>query len=662
MRLGIGASTREAMRTWWRLMGFHRPRAPLFALAVLFMSLTAALSGLSLAAIVPFTEIVLRTGVEGAPAGESVLPEASGSIGDAGSPALAKTAAGIAEQASPETAPEGDGAPSLGSLRARLEQRFYGWIRGETRTETLGRFCLFVLLLFLLKNACWYAQSFLSVLLEQRAIRDIRDRIFARYQALSLDYFQGAHSGVLVSRITNDTDLVRGAVANGLMEMLRESFMLITYLLVVLFANASLFVWAIAILLPSVLLIDRLGGALRRISRISQERMARVTSVVGETIRGIRIIKAFGAEEHQARRFMEETGEYCRSLVRLTRIGSLGTPLTELAGVAVAVTLIYIGGRRIIAAGETPGYFLLFLAAFLSMTHPLKMLHQINLRVQQGLAAGKRIFEVLDAEPTVRDPAAPHPLTGLREAIRFEGVSFAYEPGRPVLRDLSLVIPRGAVVALVGPSGGGKSTLAHLIPRFYDPVAGRVMIDGVDLREVRQADLRRLIGLVTQETLLFQDTIANNIRLGLPGATDAEVRAAARTANADEYISALPEGYQTVIGERGLRLSGGERQRLTIARALLKNPPILILDEATSALDAESERLVQDAIRKLLAQRTAVVIAHRLATIRSCDLIVAIERGQIVEQGTHEQLLERRGLYHRLHQLQFAEDCGLSPG
>lgn len=637
-------TSRAALRVWLRLMGFHKPRTALFAVTIVFMGLAAAFNGLSLATIVPFTEIVLRAG----------LPEeASEQISDA---------AVTTEHAPPAAAPGPDAASqtatqtsSLADLRERAESKLYALIRGSDRIDTLARFCLILLLVFLFKNIFWYAQSYLSVYIEQTAIRDIRNRLFDNYQSLSLDYYQGQHSGVLVSRITNDAELVRGAVANGMMELLRHGFALLTYLTFAIFANPRLFLWAVIILSPSLFVIERIGLVLRRISRISQEKMARLTSIVGETVRGIRIIKAFGVEQHRLDRFMNETGDYCRTLIRMTRIGSLGLPLTELLGAGIAVLFIYIAGRRVILEGSHPGYFLLFLAAFLSMIRPIKAIHQLNLRIQHGLAAGRRIFEVLDSLPTVREISSPTTVTRLEQSIRFEDVSFEYESDSPVLHEIDLAIPRGKIVALVGPSGGGKSTLINLIPRFYDPTRGRILLDGTDLRQVEIAGLRRLIGIVTQETILFHDTVANNIRIGRLNATDKEVISAARAANAHAFIMKMPQGYETLIGERGLRLSGGERQRLTVARAVLKNPPILILDEATSALDSESERLVQQAIHDLIVHRTAVVIAHRLSTVRSADLIVAMAHGRIVETGTHAELLQRKGLYHKLHELQFAK-------
>jgi len=339
-------------------------------------------------------------------------------------------------------------------------------------------------------------------------------------------------------------------------------------------------------------------------------------------------------------------------MTRMTRIGSLASPLTEMLGVLVAVVLLWVAGTQLSSDGTASGRFMLFIVGMLSMMQPIKSLSQSNIRIQQGLAAAERIFEVLDAQPTVREAAGARAISGLSDAIRFEGVDFHYRPDGPVLRGIDLVIPRGAVVALVGPSGGGKSTLTDLIPRLYDPTAGRITFDGVDLRSLKLSDLRAMIGVVSQETFLFQGTIRENIAMGREGAFDEEIEAAARAANAHDFTVALPDGYETLIGERGRLLSGGQRQRVSIARALLRNPPLLVFDEATSSLDSESEALVQEAVSRLLRHRTSVVVAHRLSTIRNADLIVVLSGGRIVQSGSHEQLMGEDGLYAKLVALQ----------
>ncbi len=648
----------EALKIWRRLMSFHKPRIPLFALTVLFIILFAALNAVSLMSIVPFTEIVLRGDVDQAQApADSLAHTAAPDRTDETTSNEASVTETPAPAGDQSILPGGALAEKYTKVSFKLRDQFTNLIRGRDQIDTLLRFCIALVCIFLLKNIFWYAQSYLSVYLEQSAVRDIRNSLFRRYENLSLDYYQGLHSGVLVSRITNDTELARGAVANGLMELMRHILMLCSYIYLILSEDTQMFLWTIVILTPSIILINKLGQMLRRISRISQQLMAQLTSVVGETVRGIRIIKAFGIENHQATRFQKETGDYCSTLVRMTRIGSLGMPLTEILAVSVAAVLIYIWGHRIISDKSDPGGFLLFLLAFTSMMRPIKAINQLNVRIQHGLAAGHRIFNVLDAEPTVQQIANPVEAPEFSKAVHFDLVDFAYEADRTVLHNIDITIPKGKLIALVGPSGSGKSTLINLIPRFYDPVAGQISFDGTDLRDLDIASLRRQIGIVTQETILFQDTIANNIRMGRLSATDEEVISAARAANAHDFITAMENGYETRIGERGLRLSGGERQRLTIARAILKNPPLLILDEATSALDTESERLVQDAISHLIEDRTAIVIAHRLSTIRQADQILAMSEGKIIEQGTHEELLAHGGLYHKLHQMQFAAEA-----
>ena len=649
-----------------RLLRFLKPHSGQLAAAIVFMAGLAAFSSASIALIVPFTEIVLSGKSpeelgQGRPSSvEQILSGGMSSNGASERASRADSARVEGQSAERAHAPASQGAEAALvekglDLKQKLKQSFYDAIRGHDRGDTLRRFALALLLVFLLKNLFWYAQSYLIVKVEQDVIRDIRNRVFEHAESLSLDYFAHSHSGSVIAKITSDIDLIKGAIANGIADLLRQSLLLVAYLATVLFANWKLFLFAVVILPPNLWLIDRLGGSLRRSTRISQAKLGRLTTVMAETFSGMRIVKAFALEEERARRFGNETQGYARTMVRMTRIGSLATPLTEMLGVMVAAFILWFGGAALAKEGGASGTFLLFIVGMLSMMQPIKALSQVNIKIQQGLGAASRVFELLDTNPSVADRPNAVAGSGFKREIRYERVSFAYRSDVPVLREVELTVRRGEVIALVGPSGGGKSTLVDLLPRFYDPSDGRITLDGVDLRDLKLRDLRGLIGLVTQETILFEGTIAENILMGRPNATREELEGAARAANAHEFIARMPDGYDSWIGERGTMLSGGQRQRLAIARAILKNPAILIFDEATSALDSESERLVQEAIDRLLLGRTAIVIAHRLSTVRNASRIAVVAEGRLVQVGTHEELLAAGGLYRKLYEMQFSE-------
>lgn len=485
----------------------------------------------------------------------------------------------------------------------------------------------------------------------QKVIRDVRDKVYGKLQILSLDYFTQRRSGELVSRITNDVRLIENAVSYALTDLIYQSFQVICFGVMIFLINWRLAFIAIVVLPIVAVPMILVGKVLRKLSKKSQEKIADINSLLVETFTGVRIVRAFCSEGRELDKFKKQNNEYYRLAMKsIKRTLVLGNS-TELIGVAMALYIIYFSGRQVISGELSFGAFTLFMATLLSLIKPFKKLSQVNSIMEQALAASTRIYEVLDAVPSVKEDRMPPALPEFKGQIKFDNVTFGYLE-KDILKEIDLEIKKGEVLAIVGPSGTGKTTLVDLIPRFYDPKSGRVLIDGWDIRDVSLRSLRQQIGIVTQEIILFNDTIRANIAYGNPDASQEEVERAAVLAHAHDFIVKSAQGYATIIGDRGAKLSGGERQRLAIARALLKNPPILILDEATSQLDSESERIVQEALDTLMQGRTVFVIAHRLSTVRNASTIIVLNKGKIVEKGHHTQLLAQDGLYKKLYQMQ----------
>jgi ATP-binding cassette, subfamily B, bacterial MsbA len=525
------------------------------------------------------------------------------------------------------------------------------------RQEQVGQVAWAIVGLYLLKGIGGYFSDYLMADVGQRVVRDLRNRLHAHMLQQSAGFFARRTTGQLLSRLTNDVGQVQHAVSETIGDLLQEGLAVVGYAALLFYYDPRLALVCLTGAPVIVYPLAQLGRRLRKTTRRSQEALEQLSHVAAESFIGHRIVKAFGAERREAQKFQAASAGLHRTNMTVTRLVSVLPPTMELLGAFAIAGALYYGSHQIAVGRLTPGEFTAFIAALFLMYGPIKKLSRVNASLQQAIAAAERIFEMMDRHTEVRE--APHAtaLPPFRRAIEFENVVFTYDDShaRPILRGVTISVCAGQMVAIVGRSGAGKTTLVNLVPRFYDVTGGRILVDGTDIRDVTVASLRAQIGIVTQETILFDDSVSRNIAYGRPEASVQEIEAAARAAHAHEFIVNLPQGYDTFIGERGQRLSGGQRQRLAIARAILKDSPILVLDEATSSLDAESELLVQDALANLMKNRTSFVIAHRLSTIRRADAIIVMDRGRVVETGRHDELLARGKLYARLYELQLLE-------
>jgi subfamily B ATP-binding cassette protein MsbA len=534
---------------------------------------------------------------------------------------------------------------SSNDLLARLND----WFLQGSKIDAFIRLQIVLVIIFVIKGVLGYLHHYIGASIEEKIMKRVRDDTHSHLHLLSLGFFQQTMSGVLLSRVTNDVSMVKGAAKEGFLTFAQQLLLTVAYLSFAFYISWRLMLVTLITFPVLAWLLNKLSKKLRERSDQVQEDMSGITSALGESISSIKIIKAFSTQEFEVRKFVKLTHNYLKSALRFERIGVMGVPISELI-VTLGMCILLSYGAYLIFGTRTlsPERFLVFLACALSMMQSLKQLPKANVAMQKGIQALVRVKRVLDTEPTVKEATNPIGLTAFDREIRFNDIHFGYDNSQEVIHGISLSIKKGESIAFVGPSGAGKSTLTDLLARFYDPARGTIEVDGVDIRKVSITDLRSLIGLVTQESILFNDSVSRNIAYGMAGPSPESIERAAMLANAHEFIKKLPQGYDTVIGERGVFLSGGQRQRISIARALYKNPEILIFDEATSHLDPESESKIQQAVENLLKDRTAIVIAHRLSTVRNCERIIVIDDGRIAEEGTHEELLKNDNLYQRL--------------
>lgn len=618
------------MSTYLRILRFVKPYWKHLVVSIICTFLFAALNGISVYLTIPLLDTLFQESART----EVLEPP----------PAIEKPANFLPDW--------------IEQLAEDVSNSFNNFVLSGNKLEALLRICILVLIAFLLKNIFGYLQAYFISYVEYGAMKDLRDTAYIHLHQLPMSYFKQERVGNLISRFTNDVVAIQASITAAFLNLIREPLTIIVFLLIALSISWQLTLLAVIILPFSMLIIAWIGLKLRKQSSIIQAKMADITSILQETISGVKIVKSFGMENYENKKFIKETKNYFKLMLRIVRVRNLSSPITEFLSVVVGVIIIYYGGTLVLQQ-ETlkASEFMGFLLAIFQLMPPIKELSSVTNRIQESSAAADRIFEILDTKPSIKDIKNAKIINEFKSSIIFENVSFKYEDSsEPVLKNINFKVNKGEIVALVGPSGGGKSTLADLIPRFYDPDSGRILIDGIDLKEISIKSLRNLMGIVTQETFLFNESVKNNIAYGLGDYPIEKIIQAAKTANAHDFIEEMPEGYDTIIGERGVKLSGGQRQRISIARAILKNPPIMIFDEATSALDNESELLVQEAIERMMENRTTFVIAHRLSTIRNASKILVLNRGEIIQTGKHAELIEdKNGLYHKFYEMQFRD-------
>ncbi len=545
------------------------------------------------------------------------------------------------------------------NLKEDTVKAFNDFVLAGDKPEVLIKICLLILAAFILKNFFGYIQGYFMAFVEYASMKDLRDETYSHLHKLPIGYFKSERVGNIISRFTNDVNIIQASISATFSNLIKEPLTLIVFLAIAVSISWRLSLFAFIIVPIASLIIAWIGIKLKKQTVILQSKIADITSILQETISGVKIVKAFGMEQFENIRFMNETKNYFKLVLKIVRTRNLSSPITEILSVIIGVVIIYYGGVLVLVDKTlNASEFLGFLFAIFQMMTPIKELGSVNNRIQEASAAAERVFEIIDIEPQIKNKPNALELNSFKDEIVFKNISFKYEDSDVfVLDNLNFSVKRGEILALVGPSGGGKSTLADLIPRFYDPTDGQILIDGNNIKDITIESLRAKMGIVTQETFLFNTNIAENIAYGLTDYPMEKIIEAAKTANAHNFISEMPQGYKTMIGERGVKLSGGQRQRLTIARALLKNPDIMIFDEATSALDNESEILVQEAIERLMLNRTTIVIAHRLSTIRNATNILVLNKGRIIQQGTHDKLIgDERGLYKKLYEMQFRDN------